>query len=152
MRAAQNKKQKMKLRNHIPISPHFWLHEFEMHEGTVMIHPSVIPSNESTRADLCERYGEEVEIIITGSTRSETYNEILGESLGWTDQGGLVSRVSRHLTRYGGIAEDCYARIKRTKKRVPQSVLGEIARRHWDYVKDDYADGHVHMDNRNQKP
>lgn len=129
------------LRNRIQISEHFWLHEFEMHEGTVMLHPSVIASNESTRADLCERYGEEVEIIITGSTRTPKRN---------TEVGGVKN--SRHLVKFGGIAEDCYARIKRTKKRIPQAVLGEIARRHWDYVKDDYADGHVHMDNRHQKP
>jgi hypothetical protein len=141
-----------KNRNRIQISPHFWLHEFEMKEGTVMIHPSVPVSLEATRADLCERYGEEVEVLITGSTRSEAYNEILGEAQGWIDNGGTVSRVSRHLPQYGGIAVDCKARIKRTKKPVPQKVLGEIARRHFDYVKDDYADGHVHADNRNEKP
>lgn len=25
-------------RNRIQISEHFWLHEFEMHEGTVLVH------------------------------------------------------------------------------------------------------------------
>ena len=151
-------------RNHIPLytqitvgnmtmlAQNFSLHEFEMKEGTVLLHPSVLVSLELTRYDLGEEVGEEVCIRITCSTRSEAYNDILGESLGWIENGGPVSRVSRHLPQYGGIAVDWYAYIKRTKKRVPQKLCGDIARRHFDYVKDDYKDGHIHGDNRKQKP
>lgn len=151
-------------RNHIPLHTqitrggctylacHFSLHEFEMHEGTVLLHPSVLVSLEQTRADLCEEMGEEVCIAITCSTRSEAHNETLGEGLGWTDQGGTASRVSRHLPKYGGIAVDFYAYRKKGKRRIPQKVVGEIARRYFDYVKDDYKDGHIHGDNRKQKP
>lgn len=126
----------------------FWLHEFEMKEGTVLLHPSVPVSLEYTRYDLCEEVGEEVCICITGSTRSEAYNEILGESQGWIDEGGTVSRNSKHLPKYGGIAVDWYAYKKKSKKRIPQKLCGEIARRHFDYVKDNYRDGHIHADNR----
>ena len=152
------------LRNRIPIHTpitvgrmsmlmcNFSLHEFEMHEGTVMVHPSVLVSLEQMRYDLGEQHGEEVCVRITGSTRSETYNEILGESLGWIDQGGVVSRVSRHLTRYGGIAVDFTAYRKKSGRRVAQKTVAEIAARYFDYVKGDYKDGHIHADNRNQKP
>lgn len=141
------------LRNRIQISEHFWLHEFEMHEGTVMVHPSVLVSLEQMRYDLGEHCGEEICVRITGSTRSETYNEILGESLGWIDQkGGVVSRVSRHLTRYGGIAVDFTAHRKKGGRKVAQKTVAEIAARYFDYVKGDYKDGHIHADNRNQKP
>ena len=130
----------------------FSLHEFEMKEGTVLVHPSVMQSLEHTRYDLGEQYEEEVCIRITCSTRSYEYNDILGESLGWIEDGGAVSRVSRHLPKYGGIAVDFVAYRKRNKRKIPQSVVAEIAARHFDYVKADYKDGHIHADNRNQKP
>jgi len=130
----------------------FSLHEFEMKEGTVLLHPSVLPSLEGLRYALGEHYGEEICIHITGSTRSQAYNEILGKAQGWIDQGGTVSRVSRHLPEYGGIAVDFYAYRKKGKKRIPQKELGRLAREYFDYVKDDYKDGHVHADNRSQKP
>ena len=65
-----------------------------------------------------------------------------------TDEGGLVARRSMHLAEFGGIAVDLTAVVAATRTRIPQRVLGDICRRHFDWVKDDYADGHVHADNR----
>jgi hypothetical protein len=133
------------------VTGNFFLSEFEMREGTVMVHPSVLISLEMLRYDLNAEIKRGIKIIITGSTRSEATNNDLGAKYGWIDHGGTVSRVSRHLPKYGGIAVDFYA-VYANGKRVAQKKVGEIARRHFDYVKDDYSDGHIHGDNRNKKP
>jgi hypothetical protein len=61
-----------------------------------------------------------------------------------------VSRVSRHLPKYGGIAVDFYA-VYANGKRVAQKTVAKIARKYFDYVNDKYSDGHVHGDNRNHR-
>lgn len=126
---------------------HFKLYEFENAEGLVMIHPSVVESLEAMRAELCQTYGETA-VIITDAVRTEADLEKLAAEYGWTDQGGKVSRNSRHLSKHGGIAVDFYAEVKATREAVRQWPLGQVARKHFDYVKDDYPDGHVHADNR----
>ena len=130
----------------------FNLKEFENKNGFVMVHPSVLVSLELTRHALQEMTGSECSIIITCGTRTEAENEALGKRYGWIDEGGTVSRVSRHLSQCGGIAVDMKAVYTKNKRKVSQRKLGEAARRYFDYVKDDYADGHVHADNRSQKP
>lgn len=127
---------------------HFRLREFENAEGLAMVHSSVLESLERTRRDLGAMAGEEVWIIITNALRTEEDLERLAARLGWVDEGGLVARNSRHLARFGGIAVDIVARVARTHRAIPQRTLGEVCRRHFDFVKDDYADGHVHADNR----
>ena len=74
--------------------------------------------------------------------------ERLAVRYGWTDEGGRVARRSRHLAEFGGIAADLVARVARTRAAVPQHTLGMVCRRYFDWVKDDYSDGHVHADNR----
>ena len=59
-----------------------------------------------------------------------------------------MARRSKHLAEFGGIAVDVIAVVARTRERVPQKKLGEVCRCYFDWVKDDYADGHVHADNR----
>ncbi len=132
------------------IVTNFNLKEFENEHGWVMIHKSVIVSLTKLRAELEELYGEEVEIIITDSTRTPQELERLGKRLGWIDEGGLVSRNSKHLERFGGIAGDFYVRYKQSKKRIPSYSIEVICRKYFDYVKADYADGHIHADNRKQ--
>lgn len=127
---------------------HFKLREFANREGVAMVHKLTLVSLERARADLCAWAGEEVMVIITDATRTQADNEALAARLGYTDQGGAVARNSKHLTKWGGIAVDIKAKVKRTGKLVPQKVLGTICRRHFDWVKDDYKDGHVHADNR----
>lgn len=122
--------------------PHFKLFEFEDPEGLVMVHPSVIVSLERVRADLCTMHGADVPIRITCGVRTHQYNERLAARLGWTDEGGAVSRTSKHLPEYGGIAVDIVA------DKIGQRALGKVCRRYFDFVKDDYGDGHVHADNR----
>jgi hypothetical protein len=130
----------------VPVS-HFCLNEFENSDGFAMVHESVLLSLEKTRRDLCREYGEEIRILITGSTRTPQENEALARRLGWTDNGGAVSRTSRHLPCFHGIAVDFYAR-RANGERVPARDLGRIAQRHFRFVKDDYKDGHIHADNR----
>ena len=127
---------------------HFHLREFENPEGLVMVHASVLDALERTRHDLCQQAGETIWLIITDAVRTRADLERLAARLGWLDQGGSVARHSRHLARYGGIAVDLVAVCARTRKRLPQRLLGAVCRRYFDWVKDDYADGHVHADNR----
>lgn len=127
---------------------HFKLYEFENAEGLVMIHPSVIESLEGVRAELCEIFGSEVAVIITDAIRTEADLFKLALEYGWIDEGGKVSRDSKHLTKHGGIAVDFTAEVKETRRDVPQWKLGQVAARYFDWVKDDYLDGHVHADNR----
>lgn len=127
----------------------FRLREFQNDDGIVCVHSSVIESLELLRQSLRDECGEEVWIIITGGTRTPEDNARLGARLGWTDEGGLVSRDSKHLLKYGGIAVDIVAVLKRhPHNRINQSRLGALASRYFDWVKSDYRDGHVHCDNR----
>ena len=127
---------------------HFRLREFENRDGLAMVHRSTLESLERVRRDLCAAAGEEVWIIVTDAVRTAANLERLAARLGWVDEGGAVSRRSKHLAAFGGIAVDVVAVIARTRERVPQRVVGGVCRRHFDWVKDDYADGHVHADNR----
>ena len=126
----------------------FKLKEFANRDGLACVHRRVVIALNAVRKDLCDRYNVEVEVIITSATRTESDNERLAGTLGWADEGGAVARNSKHLTRYGGIAVDLTARVKGTKSHVPQRILGQLCRRHFDWVKDDYPDGHVHADMR----
>ena len=122
--------------------------EFENYDGLVMVHDSVLTSLERVRADLCELHGQEVEAIPTDGVRTQADLERLAAKHGWTDEGGKVARRSKHLACFGGIAVDLKARIKSTEKPIDQAQLGAVCRRYFDWVKDDYGDGHVHADNR----
>lgn len=126
----------------------FKLKEFANREGVACVHRRLLIALNATRKDLCAKYKVEVEVIITSATRTEQDNERLAAILGWDDEGGAVARNSKHLVKHGGIAVDLTARVKGTKSNVPQRVLGHLCRRHFDWVKDDYADGHVHADMR----
>lgn len=129
---------------------HFNLREFENDNGWVMIHRSVIVSLTQLREELTKMLGEEVEIIITDSTRTPQELENLGKKLGWIDEGGVVARDSKHLEKFGGIAVDFYARFKQSKKRIPSYQIEGLCQKYFDYVKANYADGHIHVDNRKQ--
>jgi hypothetical protein len=128
---------------------HFRLREFENGDGLAMVHASTLVSLERVRRDLCAMAGEEVQIVITDAVRTPEDLSRLAARLGWTDEGGAVSRDSKHLAKFGGIAVDIVAIVASSGARIPQKRLGEICRRHFGWVKDDYRDGHVHADNRN---
>jgi len=127
---------------------HFALREFETADGFVMVDSTVIDSLEEVRSDLWRSYKEDTAIIVTCAIRTEAENIKLAERLGWINDGGTVSPDSRHLPRWGGIAVDIKAHRTETDKPVPQKILGAYCRQHFDFVKDDYTDGHVHADNR----
>ena len=145
-----NGRNDVKLLTEIDGEPHsnFRLREFENRDGLAMVHSSVMDSLERVRRDLGAMMGETVWILITDAVRTQAGLERLAARLGWTDEGGLVARRSRHLAEFGGIAVDLAAVIARTRERVPQKTVGEVCRRYFDFVKDDYASGHVHADNR----
>ena len=130
-----------------PVS-HFRLREFQNHDGLAMVHATALESLERVRRDLCAAAGEDVWLIITDAVRTQQELERLAARLGWADQGGAVARDSRHLARHGGIAVDLIAVTAGGRRRIAQRELGRVCRRHFDWVKDDYADGHVHADNR----
>ncbi|PCJ51730.1 MAG: hypothetical protein COA73_17000 [Candidatus Hydrogenedentota bacterium] len=127
---------------------HFRLREFENRDGLAMVHPSVLLSLERVRRDMSGAFGEETWLIITDAVRTDGDLKRLAARFGWIDEGGKVSRDSKHLTRYGGIAVDLVAVLAESRERVSQPSLGRACRKYFDWVKDDYADGHVHADNR----
>jgi hypothetical protein len=126
----------------------FRLREFANPDGLAMVHPDLLTALEGVRRDLNAMAGETVWVIVKDGVRTQADLDRLAARLGWTDEGGAVSRDSMHLAKYGGIAVDVIAVVARSRHRVPQPTLGEVCRRHFDYVKDDYADGHVHADLR----
>lgn len=127
---------------------HFRLREFANADGLAMVHPELLLALERVRRELNAMAGETVWVIIKDAVRTQADLERLAVRLGWVDEGGSVSRDSMHLAKYGGIAVDVIAVIANSRHRVPQATLGKVCRRHFDFVKDDYADGHVHADLR----
>lgn len=127
---------------------HFKLREFENRDGLATIHAATLQSLEKVRRELCAMAGEEVWVLITDAVRTQADLDRLAASLGWANEGGLVSRRPKHLAEFGGIAVDLIAVVASARSRVPQKTLGAVCRRHFDWVKDDYNDGHVHADNR----
>ena len=127
---------------------HFRLCEFENADGLAMVHGATLEALERVRRDLAAVVGEEVYVIITDAARTQQDLERLAARYGWTDDGGLVSRNSKHLVQYGGIAVDLIAVVAETRQRVPQRIVGTVCRRYFHWVKDTYRDGHVHADLR----
>jgi len=132
---------------------HFSMHEFENDDGLVILHPTVLVGLERVRQKLNELAGVPIVIFVTDAVRTQQDLERLAEQYGWTDEGGTVSRDSKHLAKYGGIAVDIIAMPKgltfgRESARQWQERLGQTCREYFDWVKDDYPDGHVHADNR----
>lgn len=127
---------------------HFRLYEFEDRDGIAQVHKSTLESLEKVRHALCTLEGETVWLIITDAVRTQADLDRLAGIYGWIDQGGTVSRNSKHLVEFGGIAVDLKAVVASTRVPISQGYLGAICRSHFDWVKDDYADGHVHADNR----
>lgn len=127
---------------------HFRLREFANADGLAVVHPELLLALERVRRELNAMAGEAVWVIVKDGVRTEADLSRLAARLGWADEGGSVSRDSMHLAKYGGIAVDVIAVITNSRHRVPQVTLGNICRRHFDFVKDDYADGHVHADLR----
>ena len=127
---------------------HFRLREFANADGLAMVHPELLAALERVRRDLIAMAGETVWVIVKDAVRTDADLAKLAARLGWADEGGAVSRDSMHLAKYGGIAVDLVAIVAASRHRVPQTTLGEVCRRNFDYVKDDYRDGHVHADLR----
>lgn len=129
---------------------HFVLREFENALHLAAVHPTTLWSLERTREDLNNELGgvDEVIIVVTGGLRLEADQEALAERLGWIDEGGVVSRTSKHLLSEGACAVDFTAKFRSRRMKISQAKVGEVARRHFDFVKDNYPDLHVHADNR----
>jgi len=138
-----------------------WTSHFALHE-IVRVHWTVLVSAERVRAKLNELHGGGITLEIKGLARTEADNVALAQKLGWTCNGGQVSRYSTHLVNYenrlgekGCCGIDLVALRTNNagggfcpRKRVPQRELGSVCRQFFDWVKDDYRDGHVHADNR----
>ena len=79
---------------------HFRLREFENRDGLAMIHSSTLNSLELVRRDLNAMAGEEVWVIVTDALRTQADLDRLASLLGCTDDGGAVSRDSKHLAKH----------------------------------------------------
>ena len=131
---------------------HFSAHEFENRAGIACVSKALITGLELARRDLNREYGlgvdDEILVCVSeyGGIRTDADNIALAAKLGWTDEGGRVSRDSRHLLKYGGIAADIYAVHKWAGVSVAQALLWTVAERHFDFTR--LYDGHVHVDQR----
>lgn len=130
-----------------PPDSHFRLREFLSPTGVAVVRSDLLRALEALRAHLSAQAGEEVFIRIASGTRTQADQVRLAQRLGWTDEGGLVARDSRHLPSYGGIAADIYART-RSGHDIPQRALAQACELFFPFVKADYRDGHVHVDMR----
>lgn len=127
---------------------HFRLKEFQNPHGWVILHEKVPRALHWTRHALNLRYPTWlIQILVRDCTRTRQQNEALARKLGWTDEGGLVSRESFHLVHFGGIAVDFVAYSMARQIRIPAKEVADIAALYFDYVKW-YADDHVHGDFR----
>ena len=114
-----------------------------------MIHPWNIVCLERLRSRLEAELKTKIRITITSGLRSEAKNRKLAETLGWTDAGGKVSRNSKHLPKYYGVAQDIMPKQFKngSYRSVPKKVILPILEELFDFVKGPYP--HYHVDNRN---
>jgi hypothetical protein len=129
--------------NNFQVSPHFNLQEFSSHTGEIFIDAHLIDQLELFRDHLAEVFAEEVAIIITNGYRSVKDNEDLGKRLGFTDEGGLVSRNSQHML---GKAADIMCVKKKSWKFISPVLIGEEAKRFFSYTQ--VYEAHIHVDVR----
>ena len=127
---------------------HFKLSEFANDDGLVMVNPCLLAALEAFRSALQHRCGLPVALAITSGLRTRSDNYRLARRLGWSDHGGVVSRTSRHLPEFGALAADIRAYFPESGQLVPSKITTPIARLYFDYVNDDYPDGHTHVDQR----
>lgn len=135
--------------NHIQVSDHFRLYEFEdsAHDKLVVLHAQTVHRLERLRHALSTDLDRDIAIIVTCGTRTPRSNRRLAKLLGWTTSGGLVAPDSKHLPRHGGIAVDLYALDKSTGAIVPMKQVSLQAARFFDVVIDHYPT-HIHVDLR----
>lgn len=110
----------------------FHLREFQNPEGIVILHHALLSGLELLRQKLnndpeARIEDKEIGILVTCGTRTEQDNERLAQSLGWTDQGGLVSRNSYHLVKHGGVAADIWPFYLTTRMPVDSKIIMEHA-------------------------
>ena len=154
------------MRNHVKLITgigdlrvsHFSLHEFANEEGVVVLDDTLLIGLELLRNNLNSAVPDRAEcseicIRVTDGTRTESGNKALAATHGWTDDvpAGKVSRNSKHLVRHGGIAADIYAYhsgFHGEEFSVDKDIVAQLAEKYFDYVKSDYGDGHIHIDQR----
>lgn len=139
--------------NDIQVSEHFKLYEFEDRADghLVVLHPLTLLRLELLHRALAKSIGHPIDIIVTCGTRTPRSNKQLAKLLGWTDEGGLVSRNSKHLPKFGGIAVDLYALDHELRVLVPTKTVADIAQRFFNVVLDHYPT-HIHVDLRHCVP
>lgn len=122
-------------------------YEIMNRSGLLRLHPSVIVGAQAVRDALKARFGREIGIFITSGFRSEHDQTRLAvtQGLGWTDQGGRVSRDSMH--KYGA-ALDFYAWDWRESRRIDRGIVANTATTYFDYVKTYQNTQHIHADMR----
>ena len=127
----------------------FKLYEFLNKAGETKIHPAQVIALQATRDDLNERLGGRIAIFHTCFYRSpqDNYRLAVTQGLGWTDEGGRVSRNSIHQF---GAASDFHAFDWKRGARVPKKIVKEVAELYFDYVQQYPDTQHTHGDVRYQ--
>ena len=125
---------------------HFRASEFEMTDGRVVIDARIPALLEMVRADIHIGSGNEAAIVVTNTCRTQDDLVRLAGEYGWQENGGRVSRDSKHLVKYGGIAVDIQAYYVESGEPVPIPYLAQVCRSWFDFVKP--YDDHVHGDIR----
>jgi len=126
----------------------FTAYEFRSRStGLVLIHPLVVMCAELVRRDLNEFIRPGIQVIITHGLRMPADEMRLVERYGWLDEGGRVSRNSRHKPENGACAIDFYAWDVVECERVLQTYVERIAMDWFDWTKT-YNDGTIHGDLR----
>lgn len=125
----------------------FKLYEFLNPAGETKIHPAQVIALQMTRDGLNDRLGGRVGIFHTSFYRSPADQRRLAitQGLGWTDEGGKVSRTSIHME---GAASDFHAWDWKRGARVPKRIVKEVAELHFDYVQQYPDTQHTHGDVR----
>ncbi len=135
--------------NDIQVSEHFTLCEFDdkANGNLVVLHPLTIERLEKLHLALSESMGRPIAILITCGTRTPRTNNQLAKLLGWTDDGGLVSKTSKHLPRFGGIAADLQVLDIEFGQLMPIRTVAQLAASFFDTIIDHYPT-HIHVDLR----
>ncbi len=126
---------------------HFSLYEFQNINHIACIHKLQLERLEKLRAAISKDQGVECPIIPTSGIRTEEDNRALAVKFGWSDEDGRVSRNSKHLLRYGGIATDILVTRKGVKSYLPGAYVAQMARPIFAFIKY-YDDDSVHVDSR----
>lgn len=124
----------------------FWEHEFQSHSGYCFAPQVLVDVLQKMRNYVRDATGREHRVIITDGGRTYGDNVELAERLGWIDDGGPVSKYSKHLFTEGSCAVDFYL-VSTDGIVMPAEEVKKLVGPVFDFFQT-YPDGHCHGDMR----